>query len=135
MYYIATFSCCQPLFIAIRNFALYYFCGWCLMFSSNLRAAREKSGLSQREVAEKLFVSAQAVGKWERGESTPTPEAIAEMALLFDTTADALLDVDTKKSLAGASSEAKREMIELVDQLSDEQVSKLLQIAKAALAL
>ena len=105
------------------------------MFSSNLRAAREKSGLSQREVAEKLFVSAQAVGKWERGESTPTPEAIAEMALLFDTTADALLDVDAKKSLAGASSEAKREMIELVDQLSDEQVSKLLQIAKAALAL
>ena len=67
------------------------------MFSSNLRAAREKSGLSQREVAEKLFVSAQAVGKWERGESTPSPEAIAQMAILFGTTADALLDVDTKK--------------------------------------
>lgn len=105
------------------------------MFSSNLRAAREKSGLSQREVAQKLFVTAQAVGKWERGESTPPPESIAEMAVLFGVTADALLDIDTKKIPAGTASEEKREMIELVDQLSDEQVSKLLQIAKAALAL
>lgn len=105
------------------------------MFSSNLRAAREKSGLSQREVAEKLFVSAQAVGKWERGESTPSPEAIAQMAILFDTTADALLDVDIKKSLAGTTSETRREMIELVDRLSEEQVAKLLKIANAALEL
>ena len=105
------------------------------MFSSNLRAAREKNGLSQREVAEKLFVSAQAVGKWERGESTPSPEAIAQMAILFDTTADALLDVDTKKNLAGTTSETRREMIELVDRLSEEQVAKLLKIANAALEL
>ena len=105
------------------------------MFSSNLRAAREKSGLSQREVAEKLFVSAQAVGKWERGESTPSPEAIAQMAILFGTTADALLDVDTKKSLARTTSETRREMIELVDRLSEEQVAKLLKIANAALEL
>lgn len=105
------------------------------MFSSNLRAAREKSGLSQREVAQKLFVSAQAVGKWERGESTPSPEAIAEMAVLFDTTADNLLGVNTKKRLAGTSSEAKQSMYELIDSLSDEQVSRLFEIAKAALAL
>ena len=105
------------------------------MFSSNLRAAREKSGLSQRDVAQKLFVSAQAVGKWERGESTPSPEAIAEMAVLFGTTSDALLGVDTKKSLADTTSEAKREMIDLVDRLSDEQVSKLIQIANAVLEL
>ncbi len=105
------------------------------MFSSNLRAAREKSGLSQRDVAQKLFVSAQAVGKWERGESTPSPESIAEMAVLFGTTADALLGVDTKKSLADTTSEAKRKMIDLVDRLSDEQVSKLIQIANAVLEL
>ena len=105
------------------------------MFSSNLRAAREKSGLSQREVAQKLFVSAQAVGKWERGESTLSPEAIAEMAVLFDTTADNLLGVNTKKRLAGTSSEGKQSMYELIDSLSDEQVSRLFEIAKAALAL
>ena len=33
--------------------------------------ARKKIGLSQAQLAERLFVSPQAVGKWERGESMP----------------------------------------------------------------
>lgn len=57
------------------------------------------------------------------------------MAVLFETTADNLLSVNTKKRLAGTSSEAKQSMYELIDSLSDEQVSRLFEIAKAALAL
>lgn len=68
-----------------------------MMFSKNLKEARERSGLSQREVAGKVFVSPQAVGKWERGEATPSPEAVAKLAELFQISADELLDVDTKK--------------------------------------
>jgi uncharacterized protein YjbI with pentapeptide repeats len=33
--------------------------------------ARKKVNISQAQLAEKLFISAQAVGKWERGESMP----------------------------------------------------------------
>lgn len=33
--------------------------------------ARKKINISQAQLAEKLFISAQAVGKWERGESMP----------------------------------------------------------------
>lgn len=33
--------------------------------------ARKKLSISQAQLAEKLFISAQAVGKWERGESMP----------------------------------------------------------------
>jgi len=33
--------------------------------------ARKKLSISQAQFAEGLFVSAQAVGKWERGESMP----------------------------------------------------------------
>lgn len=105
------------------------------MFAANLRAAREKSGLSQREVAEKLFVSAQAVGKWERGESTPSPEAIAQMVILYGTSADRLLDVDAKKCLANNVSEAKQAMYNLIDELPDDKVLKLYDLAKAALEL
>nr|DAF39367.1 MAG TPA: Repressor protein CI [Caudoviricetes sp.] len=67
------------------------------MFSRNLKEARERAGLSQREVAGKVFVSPQAVGKWERGEATPSPEAVAKLAELFQVSADELLDVNTKK--------------------------------------
>ncbi len=38
-------------------------------FSSNLRRLREKVGLSQDALAEKLSVSRQTVSSWERGGS------------------------------------------------------------------
>lgn len=103
------------------------------MFADNLRAAREKAGLSQRAVAEKLFVSQQAVGKWERGESTPGPDAIGQMAEIFGVSADQLIGVE--KSPADNVSEAKKAMYDLIDELPDETVLKLYDLAKAALAL
>ncbi|MGA9639672.1 helix-turn-helix domain-containing protein, partial [Flavobacterium sp.] len=33
--------------------------------------ARKKINITQNQLAEKLFISPQAVGKWERGESMP----------------------------------------------------------------
>lgn len=38
---------------------------------SKIAEARKKINLSQAQLAERLFISAQAVGKWERGESMP----------------------------------------------------------------
>lgn len=36
-----------------------------------LKLNREKMGLTQEQLAEKIYVSRQAVSKWERGESLP----------------------------------------------------------------
>jgi uncharacterized protein YjbI with pentapeptide repeats len=41
------------------------------MIGSKIAEARKKINISQAQLAERLFVSAQAVGKWERGESMP----------------------------------------------------------------
>jgi uncharacterized protein YjbI with pentapeptide repeats len=38
---------------------------------NKIAEARKKVNLSQAKLAERLFISAQAVGKWERGESIP----------------------------------------------------------------
>jgi uncharacterized protein YjbI with pentapeptide repeats len=38
---------------------------------NKITEARKKVSLSQAQLAEQLFISAQAVGKWERGESLP----------------------------------------------------------------
>lgn len=40
-------------------------------FARNLRSARKRKGLSQRQLADQLFLCAQAVSKWEKGESLP----------------------------------------------------------------
>lgn len=41
------------------------------MIGTKITEARKKINISQAQLAEKLFISAQAVGKWERGESLP----------------------------------------------------------------
>ena len=41
------------------------------MIGNKIAEARKKLSISQAQLAEKLFISAQAVGKWERGESLP----------------------------------------------------------------
>ncbi len=41
------------------------------MIGNKITEARKKLNISQAQLAELLFISAQAVGKWERGESMP----------------------------------------------------------------
>lgn len=41
------------------------------IIGSKIAEARKKLNISQAELAEQLFISPQAVGKWERGESLP----------------------------------------------------------------
>jgi transcriptional regulator with XRE-family HTH domain len=41
------------------------------MIGSKIAKARKEINMSQAELAQRLFISPQAVGKWERGESMP----------------------------------------------------------------
>ncbi len=41
------------------------------MIGNKIAEARKKINISQAELAERMFISPQAVGKWERGESMP----------------------------------------------------------------
>jgi len=42
-----------------------------MMIGNRIAEARKKISISQAQLARKLFISSQAVGKWERGESMP----------------------------------------------------------------
>lgn len=92
---------------------------------------------TQKELADALFVNQTAVSQWERGATRPTAEMQMKLSKLYNVSIDYLLGNDTMgtKNPADNVSEAKREMIALIDQLSDDQVRKLLQIANAALEL
>ncbi len=52
---------------------------------------RTKRGLSQDELAEKLFVTRQAVSRWETGETTPNTETLKRLSQLFDVSINTLL--------------------------------------------
>ena len=52
---------------------------------------RSKSGLSQEALAEKVFVTRQAVSRWENGETTPNIETLKLLSRLFDVSINTLL--------------------------------------------
>ncbi len=52
---------------------------------------RTKNGLSQEELAEKVFVSRQAVSKWENGETVPNTETLKLLSNLFNVSINTLL--------------------------------------------
>ena len=53
--------------------------------------SRTKKGLSQDELAEKVFVTRQAVSRWENGETTPNIETLKLLSKLFDVSINTLL--------------------------------------------
>ena len=52
---------------------------------------RTQHGLSQDELAEKLYVTRQAVSRWENGETIPNTETLKLLSKLFDVSINTLL--------------------------------------------
>lgn len=62
------------------------------MIDANIKFLRKRVGLSQEELAEKIDVSRQSVAKWENGESLPDIVKCRDLAMLFGTTIDNLIN-------------------------------------------
>lgn len=52
---------------------------------------RNKAGLSQDELAERVYVTRQAVSRWENGETTPNTETLKRLSELYDVSINTLL--------------------------------------------
>ena len=52
---------------------------------------RTRNGLSQDEVAEKVFVTRQAVSRWENGETVPNTDTLKLLSRLFSVSINTLL--------------------------------------------
>ena len=52
---------------------------------------RTKKGLSQEELAEKMFVTRQAVSRWENGETIPNIDTLKLLSKFFDVSINTLL--------------------------------------------
>ena len=61
------------------------------MFGRILRQTRQVQGMTQQELAERLFVSRQTVSSWETGRNLPSLETLARLAELLGVSTDYLL--------------------------------------------
>ena len=57
----------------------------------NIRILRTKKGMTQDELAEKLFVSRQTVSNYENGKSNPDIDMLMKIAEVLDADANALI--------------------------------------------
>lgn len=60
--------------------------------SQKLKELRKKQGLTQLELAERLFVSRQAISGWEAGTSRPSTENLQSLSKLYNVPLEMLLD-------------------------------------------
>lgn len=79
---------------------------------NRITEARKKLNISQAQLAEKLFISSQAVGKWERGESMPDIITLNRLA--------EILGVDLNY-FSGTISSSQKSSIEIFEKPSVEQ--------------
>lgn len=65
-----------------------------MTLGENLQELRRAAGLSQEEVAGRLFVSRQSVSKWENGQAEPGVENLKALAELYGVSMDELFGVE-----------------------------------------
>ena len=57
---------------------------------------RNKAGLSQEELAEKVYVTRQAVSRWETGETLPNTETLKQLSKFYNVSINTLLGSPSK---------------------------------------
>jgi transcriptional regulator with XRE-family HTH domain len=91
-------------------------------------AAREKVGLTQQQLAEKLGTIQRVVSAWERRPMSLRPEQLASLADLLGVTTDYLLGRDSAKSRgSGPVGKAKR-IFDSISKLPRHQQEKIFSI-------
>ena len=69
-------------------------------FNEKLQELRQQKGLTQEELAERLFVSRTAISKWESGRGYPNIDSLKSISNFFGVTVDELLSSDELLTIA-----------------------------------
>ncbi len=91
-------------------------------FNENLKFAREKRGLSQKEVAENIGVAKSTYSLYESGNREPNVQTIKKIADVLNTSADELLGIDDEPQTIAAHFDG--------DEYTEEELSKIKEFAE-----
>lgn len=79
--------------------------------SNQIKKRRTGMGLSQEELAERIYVSRQTISNWETDKTYPDIQSLLMLSVLFDTTIDVLVKGDLEmmeKTVASADAKKMR---------------------------
>ena len=63
-----------------------------MTLGENIHKLRMAKGMTQKQLADQLFVTSQAVSRWENNEVEPNINVLNKMAEIFDVTVDAIIN-------------------------------------------
>lgn len=108
--------------------------GGVTIFSDRLKKLRKQHKISQEALAKELFISQQAVGKWENDKATPNPEMLAKIADIFDVSTDYLIGRINQEEPTpeewDSLTDMQKDIIVLMGNMSHEQQKDLLEHAE-----
>lgn len=76
------------------------------MLGEKIKQLRNEKGLTQKELADQLFVTAQAVSRWENNEVEPSLATISQIAHIFGVTVDELIGAQVENPAPQVKEEA-----------------------------
>ena len=69
-------------------------------FGNRLKKLRLNAGLTQKQLADKMGVTASVVSYYELSERNPSPEVLIKLASIFHISTDYLLGIEKTESLS-----------------------------------
>ena len=98
-------------------------------FGTRLTESRQRVGLSQAELADKIDVDRRMIAHWERRSVTLKPEQIVALASALSTTTDELLGLQAPRVIGPTGK--VRQVFERVAQLPRKQQAKVVEFVEA----
>lgn len=88
-----------------------------LFIAERIKSLREKSNMTQNQLARRLCVSRNTVNSWEMSLSTPSSIYLVELSKIFGVTTDYLLSLDdsVKIDITDLNEKEQSMVIQLVD--------------------
>ncbi len=103
-----------------------------MKFNEKIKVLRKNMGMSQQELAAKLFIHVTHLSKMENGHLTPSIDIVQRMMKVFAVSADQLLNDDENKVVEIQNHELN-EQLALINQLDDDEKNALVRIINSML--
>lgn len=98
------------------------------IFAKNLQYYMERKGITQRELAERIGVSAPTLNEWIKAKKYPRIDKVEKLAKYFGCLKSDLIEDKEKQPAESELSIIKKEFIHKVEGMTDAQIERLEQI-------
>lgn len=95
------------------------------IFSTNLKNKMEDAGKTRRDICDALGFSYYTVTDWVKGKKMPRMDKVEKLANYFNCLISDLIEEKKEQPAASELSLKKREFIQKIEKMTDEQIERL----------